>query len=100
MKTRTRAEINALLVDPGIIAVIRTDRPEQVPAVCEALIAGGVIALEVTLSVPNALQALRSARQKFAEQAIIGVGSVLNVGACRDALNAGAEFVVSPIAKD
>ncbi len=89
----------SLLVDPGIIAVVRTDRTEQVQPICEALLAGGVIALEITLTVPNALDAIRQARERFDGQALIGVGSVLNAAACHSAIEAGAEFVVSPILK-
>src|SRR5438046_10749612 len=44
------SEITSLLTRPGIIAVVRTDKPAQVPAVCEALLAGGVIAHEITRS--------------------------------------------------
>jgi 2-dehydro-3-deoxyphosphogluconate aldolase / (4S)-4-hydroxy-2-oxoglutarate aldolase len=96
---RSRPEIISLLTHPGIIAVVRTDRAEQVPSICEALIAGGVIALEITLTVPNALGAIREASRRFGSQALVGAGTVLNAGACRDAIEAGAEFVVSPIAK-
>jgi 2-dehydro-3-deoxyphosphogluconate aldolase/(4S)-4-hydroxy-2-oxoglutarate aldolase len=96
---RSRAEIISLLTKPGIIAVVRTDKTEQVPFICEALLAGGVIALEITFTVPNALAAIREASRRFGSQALIGAGTVLNAAACRDAIAAGAEFVVSPITK-
>ncbi len=87
------------LMIPGIIAIIRTDRMEPVLPACEALIAGGVIALEITLTVPHALAAIREARAKFDSQAVIGAGTVLNAESCRDAIKAGAEFIVSPIGR-
>ena len=96
---RSRSEIISLLTHPGIIAVVRTDKTDQVPLICEALIAGGVIALEITFTVPNALDAIREASRRFGSQALIGAGTVLNATACRDAIVAGAEFVVSPITK-
>lgn len=96
---RSRSEIISLLTHPGIIAVVRTDKTEQVPLVCEALIAGGVIALEITFTVPNALDAIREASRRFSTQALVGAGTVLNAATCREAIAAGAEFVVSPIAK-
>jgi len=96
---RTRSEIISLLVNPGIIAVVRTDKSEQVPFICEALLAGGVIALEITFTVPNALDAIREAGRRFGAQALVGAGTVLNAAACRAAIAAGAEFVVSPITK-
>ena len=96
---RTRSEIISRLVQPGIIAVIRTEKPSQLPDVCEALIAGGVIALEITFTVPNALEAIRDASRRFADRALVGAGTVLNAEMCRAAIGAGAEFVVSPVAK-
>lgn len=94
---RTRAEIVSALVDPGLIAVVRTQALEQVAPLCEALLAGGVIAVEITLTVPNALVAIREARLKVGARALIGVGTVLSARSCSAALEAGAEFVVSPI---
>jgi 2-dehydro-3-deoxyphosphogluconate aldolase/(4S)-4-hydroxy-2-oxoglutarate aldolase len=96
---RSRSEIISLLTNPGIIAVVRTDKPEQVPSICEALLAGGVLAVEITLTVPNALEAIREASRRFGPQGLIGAGTVLNGAAGRDAITAGAEFVVSPITK-
>jgi 2-dehydro-3-deoxyphosphogluconate aldolase/(4S)-4-hydroxy-2-oxoglutarate aldolase len=95
----SRSEIINQLTSPGIISVVRTDRPEQVPFICEALIAGGVIAIEITFTVPNALDAIRAAAHRFGSQALIGAGTVLSAAAGRDAVAAGAQFVVSPITK-
>ncbi len=96
---RTRSEIVSRLVNPGIVAVIRTEKPEQLRELCEALVAGGVIALEITFTVPNALEAIREASRRFADRALVGAGTVLNADMCRAAIGAGAEFVVSPISK-
>ena len=93
----SRAEIVSQLLQPGIIAVVRTDRTEQVIPIAEALIAGGVLAIEVTLTVPNAPIALRAAREKFHERALIGAGSVLNSAQCHAVIAAGADFIVSPV---
>lgn len=94
---RTKAEIISLLTNPGIIAVVRAQKPEQVLPLSEALIAGGVIAIEITLTTPDAIAAIRDARQKVGARGLIGVGTVLDVSTCRAALDAGAEFVVSPM---
>jgi len=93
----TRAEIISRLIDIGIIAVVRTDRTEQVMPIAEALVAGGVTAVEITLTVPNAEKAIAVAREKFRDAALIGAGSVLNVAQCNSVLKAGAQFVVSPV---
>ncbi len=96
---RSRSEIISRLINPGIIAVVRTERPEQLPELCEALIAGGVIAIEITFTVPNALEAISAASQRCGDRALIGAGTVLNADMCRAAIGAGAEFVVSPISR-
>jgi len=97
MKARSRAEILSRLTDPGIIAVVRTDRSEQLPFICEALLEGGVLAVEITLTVPQALESIRKASEQFGSRAVIGAGTVLGAEDCRAVLAAGAEFVVSPV---
>jgi 2-dehydro-3-deoxyphosphogluconate aldolase/(4S)-4-hydroxy-2-oxoglutarate aldolase len=96
---RTKAEIISLLKNPGIIAVVRAQKAEQVIPLSEALIAGGVIAIEITMTTPNAIAAIREATEKLGTRALIGVGTVLDVDTCRAAIDAGAEFVVSPICR-
>ena len=88
-----------MLVDPGIIAVVRTDKPEQVPFICEALLAGGVVAVEITFTVPNAADAIHEADRRFGARALIGAGTVLDLDQARRALEAGAQFIVSPITR-
>ena len=95
----TKADIISRLLNPGIIAVVRAKRADQVVPLAEALVAGGVIAVEVTMTTPDAIAAIRDAKQKLGDRALIGVGTVLNVATCRAALEAGAEFVVSPIVR-
>ena len=94
---RSRSEIVSLLTHPGIVAIIRTDRPEQVPFITEALVAGGIGAVEITLTVPRALEAIAEASRRFGANTLIGVGTVLNAADCRAAITAGAEFVVTPV---
>ena len=71
---RTRNDILARLTDPGIIAVVRAQRREQVIPLTEALIAGGVNAIEITLTTPDALSAIQETSQKFSHDAVIGAG--------------------------
>jgi 2-dehydro-3-deoxyphosphogluconate aldolase / (4S)-4-hydroxy-2-oxoglutarate aldolase len=96
---RTKAEIISLLTNPGIIAVVRAQKTEQVIPLSEALIAGGVVAIEITMTTPNAIAAIRDARKRLGERALIGVGTVLEEKVCREAIEAGAEFVVTPICR-
>jgi len=93
----SKAEIIARLRNPGIIAVVRATVAAQIPFVTEALITGGVIAIEITMTTPDAIAVIREASRRFGGQAVIGVGTVLDAETCRRAIDAGAEFVVSPI---
>lgn len=99
LNMRTREEIISLLTNPGIIAVIRTDDTEAISPACEALVSGGVRALEITMTSRNALSAIRDVSRRFAREAVTGAGSVLNVEMCRAVIEAGADFVVSPVMK-
>jgi len=96
---RSKSEIISLLTNPGIIAVVRAQKQEQVLPLSEALIAGGVIAIEITMTTPNAIAAIRDASQKLGSRALIGVGTVLDGDTCRAAIAAGAEFVVTPVCR-
>jgi len=94
---RTQSDIIAALKNPGIIAVVRAEKQEQVLPLSEALLAGGVIAIEITMTTPNAIAAIREASAKLGDRALIGVGTVLDVDTCKRAIEAGAQFVVTPI---
>lgn len=96
---QTRSEIVDWLIRQGIVAVVRTPAHEHVAPVCEALVAGGVLSLEITLTVPGALEAIRAMKSRFGRQALVGVGTVLNAAQGAAALEAGAEFLVSPITR-
>lgn len=96
---RSRAEVVQLLTNPGVIAVVRAKSREQVLPLTEALLAGGIMAVEITMTTPRAIEAIREASAKFGSSALIGVGTVLTGQICREAIRAGAEFVVSPITK-
>lgn len=87
------------LSEAGLIAIIRARRTDQVLPLAEALLAGGISAVEVTFSTPNALAALETVAARLGDRALVGVGTVLTPDQCRAALAAGAQFVVSPIAR-
>ena len=95
----TKPEIIQRLLDPGIIAIIRADSSQQLLRAAEALLAGGVTAMEVTMTTPNALQVIGDISAKFGDRVLIGVGSVLDAETARAALLAGAEYVVTPVTR-
>ena len=86
---RPKSEVIQLLRDPGVIAVVRAPRAELCPPLARALLEGGVIAIEITMTTPNAIAAIRDAREKLGERALIGVGTVLDAKVCREAIEAG-----------
>jgi len=96
---QSKAEIISRLTNPGIIAIVRALRSEQVVPLSEALVAGGIIAVEITLTTPNAIEAIRAASRHFGLRALIGVGTILTPYDCQQALDAGAQFVVTPICR-
>lgn len=80
-----------------IVAVVRLPDPDDLPALAEALMKGGVRAVEVTLSTPNAIEGIRNLNQQFGSDLLLGVGSVLTTEDASEAAQAGAQYVVSPI---
>lgn len=87
------------LIESGVVAVIRTDSAEPIPEIARALLRGGVRAVEITLTVPGAVEVIRDLCIEWGERALIGAGTVLDAKACDSVIAAGAQFVVSPIAR-
>jgi len=92
-----RIEIIDRVLKAGITAVIRAQSSEHLSKVADALKAGGVECIEVTMTTPNALSVIEETAQRFADDVLIGVGSVLDGETARAAILSGAQFVVSPV---
>ncbi|HEY1859894.1 MAG TPA: bifunctional 4-hydroxy-2-oxoglutarate aldolase/2-dehydro-3-deoxy-phosphogluconate aldolase [Gemmataceae bacterium] len=84
------------VIDSGIIAVVRSPDNRQLVEVVSALADGGVTVVEITFSVPNALDVLKQVRQTLGERILLGAGTILDAETGRAALLAGAEYLVSP----
>ena len=95
----TKPQIIQRLLQPGIIAIIRADSSAELGNVAEALLAGGISAMEVTMTTPGALKAISDVTARFGDRILMGVGSVLDPETCRAAILAGAEFVVTPVTR-
>lgn len=96
----SKSDIIQRLTHPGVVAVVRALRRDQILPLTKALIAGGVTAIEITLSTPDAIAAIREARDEIGDdRALIGVGTVLKPYDLQQALDAGAQFVVTPICR-
>ena len=97
---RTKEQLFDSMLSTGVVAVIRAQSREQLPDIARALIAGGVTAIEVTMTTPKAIAGIEALADALGDQAVIGVGTVLDPATARDAIAAGAQFVVSPAFDD
>lgn len=93
---RDRQFILGELQRTGVIGVIRADSADELIDVCAALRDGGVLGCEITMTTPNALDAIAKANDKLGNDCLIGVGSVLDAETARAAILAGAQFVFAP----
>src|SRR5260370_16023143 len=84
------------VLDAGIVAVVRSPDSHRLVDVAKALAEGGVQVMEITFTVPNALEVIRQVKQQLGESILLGAGTVLDTETARAALLAGAEFIVAP----
>jgi 2-dehydro-3-deoxyphosphogluconate aldolase/(4S)-4-hydroxy-2-oxoglutarate aldolase len=80
----------------GLIPVLRARNSAQALAIVKAMIAGGVSVVEVTMTVPGALDVLKELKKEYGAQLLLGSGTVTTVEDAKATIEAGAEFVVSP----
>jgi 2-dehydro-3-deoxyphosphogluconate aldolase/(4S)-4-hydroxy-2-oxoglutarate aldolase len=91
-KTETLARIQ----QAGVLAVLRGPSPELTVQAVEALVAGGVIGIEITYSTPKAAQVVRTLRDRYGDDIVLGMGTLTEPKHAAEALEAGASFIVSP----
>ncbi|MFY9394780.1 MAG: bifunctional 2-keto-4-hydroxyglutarate aldolase/2-keto-3-deoxy-6-phosphogluconate aldolase, partial [Halanaerobiales bacterium] len=83
--------------ETGIVAVVRADNPDQALKIAEAVKAGGIEAIEITMTVPGAVDVIKELANTYKNREIlIGAGSVLDAETARACILAGAEYIVSP----
>jgi 2-dehydro-3-deoxyphosphogluconate aldolase/(4S)-4-hydroxy-2-oxoglutarate aldolase len=80
----------------GLIPVLRAKNSAQGHAVVEAMLAGGVTVVEVTMTVPGAVDLLKELKKEYGSKLLLGSGTVTTADQCQATIDAGAEFVVSP----
>ncbi|MCR4425799.1 MAG: bifunctional 4-hydroxy-2-oxoglutarate aldolase/2-dehydro-3-deoxy-phosphogluconate aldolase [Firmicutes bacterium] len=88
-----------VLVETGVVAVIRAQSSGELLDVVRAIEAGGVRAIEITMTTPNAIDVIKDVSRELGSKVVVGVGTVLDAETARMAILAGAEFVVSPVFK-
>jgi 2-dehydro-3-deoxyphosphogluconate aldolase/(4S)-4-hydroxy-2-oxoglutarate aldolase len=94
-----KEEILRKIINLGAIAVIRVNESGKLIRISEAIHKGGISIIEITMTTPNALSVIENLSKTMGDQIIVGVGTVLDPQTAIDAINAGAQFVVSPFLK-
>ena len=84
------------VLDCGIVAVVRAPDGRQLVEVARALADGGVSVVEITMTVPDALEVVRAVRKSLGDRLLLGAGTILDPETGRAALLAGAEYLVAP----
>jgi len=85
-----------IITDCGVVAIVRISSAQEAVDVCQAVAKGGVKPIEVTMTVPGAIDVIKEFRSVVKEQVLVGAGTVLDPETARACILAGAEFIVSP----
>jgi 2-dehydro-3-deoxyphosphogluconate aldolase/(4S)-4-hydroxy-2-oxoglutarate aldolase len=92
MRSETKQWIERL----GIVPVLRARSAKEGHALVEALMAGGITVMEVTMTVPGAVGLLRELKKEHGDKLLLGSGTVTDAAQAEETIDSGAEFVVSP----
>ncbi|HKP58497.1 MAG TPA: bifunctional 4-hydroxy-2-oxoglutarate aldolase/2-dehydro-3-deoxy-phosphogluconate aldolase [Polyangiales bacterium] len=92
----TRSEICGRIRDIGVVPVVRLSSARLALHAATALAAGGISVVEITLTVPDAIGVIRELSARFAGSVLVGAGTVTSGDEARAAIQAGAQFIVSP----
>ena len=90
-----KAKKEELLLDSGVVGVIRMESSERLVKVARAIKKGGVNCIEIAMTTPNALEVIEDVAEEL-EDVLVGAGTVLDAETARAAILAGAEYLVSP----
>ena len=91
-----REKTASTLREVGIIPIIRAPSADAAVAVAEALLQAGLTVAEITLTVPNAIDAIGAVAKRFPGKVLVGAGTVTDAETAKRAVDAGAEFIVTP----
>jgi 2-dehydro-3-deoxyphosphogluconate aldolase / (4S)-4-hydroxy-2-oxoglutarate aldolase len=89
-------EVIRRIEEVGIIPVVRAASVEEATRAVEAICAGGIPVVEITMTVPNAVSVIRELAKQYKDKALVGAGTVVTAEQAESCLRAGAEFLVSP----
>jgi 2-dehydro-3-deoxyphosphogluconate aldolase/(4S)-4-hydroxy-2-oxoglutarate aldolase len=92
-----RETVTAAIERSGIVAVIRIKDPERLQGVVDAIAEGGIQAMEVTMTVPGAIELIAGLAPRMPPGFLLGAGTVTDADTARRVIDAGAQFIVSPV---
>ncbi|HLM55448.1 MAG TPA: bifunctional 2-keto-4-hydroxyglutarate aldolase/2-keto-3-deoxy-6-phosphogluconate aldolase [Pyrinomonadaceae bacterium] len=91
-----KQEVLRRVAEVGVVPVVRASSAEEAMLVIEAIKAGGVNVLEITMTVPRAVKVIEQVADRYGDEVVLGAGTVLDAETARACILAGATFVVSP----
>lgn len=84
------------ILEVGLVPIVRAPSAEDAMLAAEAIVAANIGILEITMTVPHAIEVMEKVADKFGDELLLGAGTILDTETGRAALLAGAEFIVSP----
>ncbi len=94
---QNRKAVTAAVEEAGIVAVIRIKEPQRLKAVVDAIAEGGIRVLEVTMTVPGAIELIANLAPRMPPGFLLGAGTVVDAMTAGRVIDAGARFIVSPV---
>jgi len=91
-KTETLRQIESI----GVVPVVRASSADEAMKAIDAIREGGINVLEITMTVPGAIEVIREVSQKYGDEVVVGAGTVLDPATALKCIDAGAVFIVSP----
>jgi 2-dehydro-3-deoxyphosphogluconate aldolase/(4S)-4-hydroxy-2-oxoglutarate aldolase len=91
-----KQQVRERLIEIGVIPVVRASTSDQASMAAQAVRDGGIPIVEITMTVPKALDVIRELRKASDSSVLIGAGTVLDKKMAQDCIDAGAQFLVSP----
>lgn len=92
----TSKEALRVIVEIGVVPVVRTSDPDDAVRAVEAIYRGGIRAAEITMTVPRAVRVLEKLADEYGDRILLGAGTVLDPETARSCMLAGAEFLITP----
>lgn len=91
-----KSDVIQRILETGVIPVIRATSSDEAMRVIDAIKAGGVSTMEITMTVPGAVRVMEEVAARFGSEVLVGAGTVLDAETARVCILAGAQFIISP----